>query len=98
MLAHCSPSSEWVPGYNIGEIKAARKGPGYSTPYANGSGKVTSLAGTPLHTKVYGNTFTYTCHINRCLFFTPFQEFGMRLKYSDSIGSQHYRILLFTPT
>ena len=25
MLAHCSPSSKWVPGGNIGEIKAARK-------------------------------------------------------------------------
>ena len=26
MLAHCSPSSKWVPGGNTGEIKAARKG------------------------------------------------------------------------
>ena len=31
MLAHCSPSSKWVPGGNTGEIKAARKGAGHPT-------------------------------------------------------------------
>ena len=38
MLAHCSPSSGWVPGGNGGEIKAVRKGTGYLTSYADGSG------------------------------------------------------------
>ena len=30
MLAHCSPSSEWVPVGNTGEIEAARKEAGFS--------------------------------------------------------------------
>ena len=30
-LAHCPPSSEWGPGRNTGEIKAARKGTGHPT-------------------------------------------------------------------
>ena len=30
-LAHCPPSSEWGPGGNTGEIKAARKGTGHPT-------------------------------------------------------------------
>ena len=37
-LAHCSPSSEWVPGGNTGVIEAARKGTGRPTSYADGSG------------------------------------------------------------
>ena len=59
MLAHCSPSSKWVPGGNTGEIKAARKGIGHPTLHANGSGYVSSLTGTPLRIKVYGTTFTF---------------------------------------
>ena len=46
MLAHCSPSSEWVPGASTGGMKVARKGTGHPT----------SLTGTPLRTKVYGIT------------------------------------------
>ena len=38
MLAHCSPSSKWVPGGNTGEIKAARKGTGHPSSHADGSG------------------------------------------------------------
>ena len=38
MLAHCSPCSEWVPGGNTGEIKAARKGTGHLTAFVDGSG------------------------------------------------------------
>ena len=38
MLAHCSPSSEWLSGANIGEIKAARKGNGHPTLPVSGSG------------------------------------------------------------
>ena len=38
MLAHCSPSSKWVPGGNTGEIKEARKGTGHPTSHADGSG------------------------------------------------------------
>ena len=34
----CSPSSEWVPGDNNGEIMAARKGTGHPTSYDDGSG------------------------------------------------------------
>ena len=37
-LAHCSPSSKWVPSGNTGEIKAARKGTGHPTSHADGSG------------------------------------------------------------
>ena len=59
MLAHCSPSSEWLPGCNNGEIKAARKGTGHPTPHADGSGQVSSLIGTPLLTKVYGTTLPF---------------------------------------
>jgi len=38
MLAHYSPSSEWAPGGNTGEIKAARKGTDHSISQADGSG------------------------------------------------------------
>ena len=62
MFTHCSPSSKWVPGGNIGEIQAAKKGTGHPTSHADGSGKVSSLPGTPLRTKVYGTTFTYELH------------------------------------
>ena len=53
MLAHC------VPGGNTGEIKAARKGIGHPTSFADGSGQVPSLTGTLIRTKVYGTTFTF---------------------------------------
>ena len=53
MLAYCSPSSERVPGGNSGEIKAAREGTGHPTSHADGSGYVSSLAGTLLNTNVY---------------------------------------------
>ena len=49
-LAHCPPSSEWGPGGNTGEIKAARKGTGHPTSKADGSGQVSSLTGTPQRT------------------------------------------------
>ena len=57
-LAHCSPSSKWVPSGNTREIKAARKGTGHPTSHTDGSGYVFSLTGTLLRTKVYGTTFT----------------------------------------
>ena len=57
-LAHCSPSSTWVPNGNTGEIKAARKGTGHPNSHADGSGLVSSLTGTPLRTKVHRTTFT----------------------------------------
>ena len=60
MLAHCSLSSEWEPGGNTGEIKAARKGTGHPTLHIDGSGLVSSLTGTPLRTKVYGTTLIFT--------------------------------------
>ena len=53
-----SPSSEYLPGGNTGEIEAAKKGTGHTTSHADGSGYVSSLAGTPLRTKVYGTTLT----------------------------------------
>jgi len=59
MLAHCSPSSKWVPSGNTGEIKAERKGTGQPTSHADGLGEASSLTGTPLCTKVYGTTFTF---------------------------------------
>ena len=49
-----------MPGGNTGEIKEARKGIGHLTSHADGSGYVSSLTGTPLRTKVYGTTFTFT--------------------------------------
>ena len=49
-LAHCPPSSEWGPGGNTGEIKAARKGTGHPTSKADCSGQVSSLTGTPQRT------------------------------------------------
>ena len=71
MLAHYSPSSEWIPGGNTEEIKAARKGTGHPTSHADGSGCVPSLTGTPLRTEVYGTTFTLppylTNHVSVCL-------------------------------
>ena len=54
MLAHCSSSSEWVPGGNTGEITATRNGTGRFTSDANGSVQYSSLTGTPLRTKVHG--------------------------------------------
>ena len=57
MLAHCSPSGEWVPGCNIREMKGARKGTGHSASHANNPGCAFSLTGTSLHTKVHGMTF-----------------------------------------
>ena len=65
MLAHCSPSSKWVPGGNTGEIKATRKGTGHHTPNADGAGKVSSLKGISIRTKVYGTNFY-------CIFFTVY--------------------------
>ena len=59
MLAHCSPSSKWVPGGNTGEINAVKKGTGHPTSHADGSGNASSLAGTPLGAKVYGTTFIF---------------------------------------
>ena len=38
MLAHCSQSSEWVPGCDDREIKTAEKGAGHPTSHADGSG------------------------------------------------------------
>ena len=57
MLAHCSTSSEWVPGGHTGEIKAARRGTGHPTSHADGSGEVSSQTGTPLRMEVYETTF-----------------------------------------
>ena len=57
MFAHRSSRSECVPDGNTGKIKAAGKGTGLPTLYADGPGKVSSLTGTPLHMKVYGTTF-----------------------------------------
>jgi len=34
MLAHCSASSNWVPGGNTGETKVGRKGTGHPTSHA----------------------------------------------------------------
>ena len=56
MLAHCSSSSEWVPGRSTGEIKATRKGTAHPTSYADSSGEVSSLISTLLRTKVYGTS------------------------------------------
>ena len=53
MLAHCSPSSEWVPGGNTKETKTVRKGTGHPTSHANGPGQVSSLTGTLLKVVPY---------------------------------------------
>ena len=47
-LPHCSPSSEWVPGGDTGEIKAARKEPATLPHIAEGpetSNRHTSMKG-----------------------------------------------------
>ena len=38
LFAHCSPSGEWTPGGNTGEIEAARNGTGHPIPHADGPG------------------------------------------------------------
>ena len=63
ILAHCPRSSEWVPSGNTGEVKVVRKGTGYHTSYADGSGYASSLIGTPLCTKVHGTTYTFTGNV-----------------------------------
>ena len=51
MLAHCSSSSELVPGGNTGEIKGARKGTGHPNSHADGISVLSNRHS--LRTKVY---------------------------------------------
>ena len=63
-LDECSftvhPSMNRYPVATLGRKKAVRKATGYPTSNADDSGKVSSLSSTPLHTKVYGYTFSFT--------------------------------------
>ena len=60
-LAHCPPSSEWGPGGNTEEIKAARKGTGHPT----------SQSGW-LMTNILSNRHSRTCGWYMGLTFTSF--------------------------
>ena len=60
-LAHCPPSSEWGPGGNTGEMKAARKGTGHPTSKSRLlSTSVLSNRHPPTYGSYIGLTFTFT--------------------------------------
>ena len=60
MLAHCPPSSEWGPGGNTGEIKAARKGTDHPTSKSRWPRtSVLSNRSSPTYGSYTGLTFTF---------------------------------------
>ena len=59
-LAHCPPSSDWVPGGNTGGIKALRKGTGHPTPKFRWlRTSVLSNRHSPTYGLYMGLTFTF---------------------------------------